>query len=97
MNSKSPDKIELINHSINIIERHNVTITGVTKIESFDNEEFLLETSLGPLGLKGKDLEIIKLDTYEGIITIKGIIDGFTYLDVEKSKKEDSVISRLFK
>ena len=95
--NKSLDKIEITNHSINIIERHNVTITGVVKIESFDSEEFLLETALGPLGLKGRELEIIKLDTYEGIITIKGIIDGFTYLDIQKSKKEDSVISRLFR
>lgn len=95
--NKQLDKIEVTNHNINIIERHNITITGVIKIESFDSEEFLLETTLGPLGLKGRELEIIKLDTYEGIITIKGIIDGFTYLDVQKSKKEDSVITRLFK
>lgn len=95
--NKSLDKIEITNHSINITERQSVTITGVVKIESFDKEEFLLETSLGPLGLKGRELEIIKLDTYEGVITIKGIIDGFTYLDIPKNKKEDSVISRLFR
>ena len=97
MNNKSLDKIEITNHNINIIERHSVTITGVIKIDSFDSEEFLLETSMGPLGLKGRELEIIKLDTYEGIITIKGIIDGFTYLDKQKTKKEESVISRLFR
>ena len=95
--NKESDKIDLINHSISIIERHNVTITGVIKIDSFDNEEFLLETSLGLLGIKGKDLEIIKLDTYEGIITIKGVIDGFTYLDSNRLKKDESFITRLFK
>lgn len=95
--NKESDKIDLINHSISIVERHNVTITGIIKIDSFDNEEFLLETSLGLLGIKGRDLEIIKLDTYEGTITIKGVIDGFTYLDSTKTKKEDSVITRLFK
>lgn len=95
--NKDVDKIELMNHSITITERHNISISGVTKIDSFDNEEFLLETTAGPLGIKGKDLEIIKLDTYEGTIMIKGIIDGFTYLDSMKQKKEDSVITRLFK
>lgn len=95
--NKDADKIELMNHNITIVERHNVSISGVTKIDSFDNEEFLLETTAGPLGIKGKELEIIKLDTYDGTITIKGIIDGFTYLDSGKSKKEDSVITRLFK
>lgn len=95
--NKDTDKLELLNHNINITERQNVQISGVTKIDSFDNEEFLLETTAGPLGIKGKDLEIIKLDTYEGTIMIKGIIDAFSYFDSTKSKKENSMIARLFK
>lgn len=94
---KDNDKVELMNHNITITERQNITISGITKIDSFDSEEFLLETNAGPLGIKGRKLEIIKLDTYDGTITIKGIIDGFSYLDAGKTKKEDSMISRLFK
>ena len=95
--NKDTDKVELMNHNITINERQNLLISGITKIDSFDNEEFLLETSAGPLGVRGKDLEIIKLDTYEGTIMIKGIIDGLTYLDSGKTKKENSMITRLFK
>lgn len=95
--NKELDKLESSNHNIIVKERQNISISGVAKIISFDNEEFLLETTLGPLGIKGKELEIIKLDTYEGLITIKGIIDGFTYLDSPKEKQKDSVIMRLFK
>ena len=95
--NKDTDKVELMNHNITINERQNLLISGITKIDSFDNEEFLLETSAGPLGVKGKDLEIIKLDTYEGTIMIKGIIDGLTYIDSGKTKKENSMITRLFK
>ncbi len=94
---KDTDKEELMNHNIVITQRQNVTISGITKIESFDSEEFILETNSGPLGIKGRELEIVKLDTYDGTIVIKGIIDGFSYLDVGKSRKEDSMISRLFK
>ena len=95
--NKDTDKLELLNHSISITERQNIQISGITKIDSFDNEEFLLETSAGPLGIKGKDLEIIKLDTYEGTIMIKGIVDEFSYFDTGKSKKENSIITKLFK
>ena len=95
--NKDTDKLELLNHSISITERQNIQISGVTKIDSFDNEEFLLETSAGPLGIKGKDLEIIKLDTYEGTIMIKGLVDAFSYFDTGKSKKENSIITKLFK
>ena len=86
-----------LNHSFSVSERKNIIISGVVKIESFDSEEFLLETTMGPLGIKGRELEIIKLDTYEGSIVIKGIVDGFTYLDSFKKKKEDTVVARLFK
>ena len=95
--NKDTDKLELLNHSISITERQNIQISGVTKIDSFDNEEFLLETSAGPLGIKGKDLEIIKIDTYEGTIMIKGVVDAFSYFDTGKSKKENSIITKLFK
>lgn len=95
--NKDTDKLELLNHSISITERQNIQISGITKIDSFDNEEFLLETSAGPLGIKGKDLEIIKLDTYEGTIMIKGIVDAFSYFDTGKSKNENSIITKLFK
>lgn len=94
---KDNDKVVLTNHNITITERQSITISGITKIDSFDSEEFLLETSAGPLGIKGRELEIVKLDTYDGTIMIKGVIDGFSYLDAGKTKKEDSVISRLFK
>ena len=94
--NKDTDKLELLNHSISITERQNIQISGITKIDSFDNEEFLLETSAGPLGIKGKDLEIIKLDTYEGTIMIKGVVDAFSYFDTGKSKKENSIITKLF-
>ena len=86
--NKDTDKLELLNHSISITERQNIQISGITKIDSFDNEEFLLETSAGPLGIKGKDLEIIKLDTYEGTIMIKGVVDAFSYFDTGKSKRK---------
>ena len=92
--NKDTDKLELLNHSISITERQNIQISGITKIDSFDNEEFLLETSAGPLGIKGKDLEIIKLDTYEGTIMIKGVVDAFSYFDTGKSKKENNVVRR---
>ena len=95
--NKDTDKLELLNHSISITERQNIQISGITKIDSFDSEEFLLETSAGPIGIKGKDLEIIKLDTYEGTIMIKGIVDAFSYFDTGKSKKENSIITKLFK
>ena len=86
------------NHGISLAERKNVVVTGVKKIESFDNEEFLMDTSLGFLTIKGSELEIIKLDTYQGNVSIKGKIDSLSYADTNMSKnKEESFLGKLFK
>ena len=52
------------NHNVTISDRKTLMITGVKKIDSFDNEEFLMETVMGFLVLKGDDLELLKLDTF---------------------------------
>ena len=86
-------------HGISIAERKSIILTGVKKIESFDNEEFLMENTLGYLVIKGSELEIIKLDTYQGNVSIKGKIDSLMYLDNVNGKKnkDDSILNKLFK
>lgn len=87
------------NHSITITERKNLLITGVKKIENFDSEEFLLETVMGFLVVKGEELELVKLDTLAGNVSIKGLIKAFSYMDDnnKKIKENNSVFNRLFK
>ena len=92
-------EIQNYNHTFNMIERKNVTISGVKKIDSFDSEEFLIESVMGYIVLKGSGLELIKLDTMSGIVTFKGLVNSLNYVDenINKKQKENSVISRLFK
>ena len=94
------DKESLItsfNHNITLSERKNIIITGVKKIDSFDKLEFNMETTLGNLIIKGSDLEIVKLDTYQGNITIKGKVNSLTYSDEKVKTKEDGFLGKLFK
>ena len=85
-------------HNINIVQRKSINISGVKKIENFDENEFMLETNMGYLLIKGNNLEIIKLDTYQGDVSIKGKIDSLNYLETSKKQdKQESVFSKLFK
>lgn len=85
-------------HELKLIDRREISLTGIKKITSFDSEEFLLESNMGAVLIKGSNLEIMKLDTHDGNVKIKGKINGFTYLDNGKTKeKEESLISKLFK
>jgi len=86
------------NHEVKIIDRREIHLTGVKKITSFDHEEFLLETTMGILLLKGSGLEILKLDTHDGNVRIKGKINSYQYLENTKGKpKEESFMAKLFK
>ena len=95
---KVQDMNNSFNHGLTITESKNLIISGVKKIESFDNEEFLMETTLGFLVIKGSELEIIKLDTYQGNVSIKGRVDSLMYLDENlKKDKDSSLLNKLFK
>ena len=46
--------------------------------------------------LKGENMELLNLDTTNGVIKIKGKVNSYVYLE-KTNKKEESIIARLFK
>ena len=90
--------INSYNHSISLLERKTLVITGVKKIENFDNVHFFFFFTMGFIMIKGEELELIKLDTIAGNVTIKGTINSINYiLENTKKNKDESVFNRLFK
>ena len=87
-----------LNHSVQISERKTALITGVKKLESFDNKEFFLSSVMGYMLIKGDGLELVRLDTFQGTLSIKGSINSLNYLDsTNKKGAKESVLSKLFK
>lgn len=84
-----------LNHVVKIIERKSIVINGIKRIINFDDKQFTLESNMGELIIKGSGLEMIKLDTIDGNVSIKGNIDSFNYLD--NNKNSESLINKLFK
>ncbi len=92
--------IELNNygsHEIKVVDRTMINLSGINKISSFDEEEFLMESNMGVILLKGEGLEIVKLDTHDGNVKIKGKLNSLAYIEDIKKNKEESLISKLFK
>ena len=78
-------------HHVYLKDRKTLELTGIKKIESFDSLEFLIETSLGYLNIKGSDLE-------KKEVSIKGNIDAISYLSNKRTtKSKDSVLNKLLK
>ena len=84
-------------HEIKITDRSIISLSGINKISSFDDQEFLMESNMGIILLKGEGLEIVKLDTHDGNVKIKGKLSSFAYIENIKKSKEESIISKLFK
>ena len=95
--NKNEEILTNSNHGLNLTDRKNLIIYGVKKIENFDNEEFIMETNMGMLTVKGNNLELVKLDTQQGNISIKGTVDSLEYSKDKKNKDQQGFISRLFK
>lgn len=82
---------------VKILDRREILLNGIKKIKSFDEEEFLMESILGVILLKGESLEIIKLDTHDGNVRIKGKINSVAYLDEKHKSKDEGILTKLFK
>ena len=52
---------------------------------------------MGIILIKGSGLEILRLDTHDGNVKIKGKINSFTYLDGDKKEDKESFFNKLFK
>ena len=66
-----------LSHIIKLSDRKNIIISGIKKINNFDDKEFSLDSVMGGIIIKGENLEMIKLDTVEGNVSIKGKINSF--------------------
>ena len=94
---KNKDVLDISNHNITIDNRKNIILSGIKKINSFDDSEFFVSSIMGSIIIKGENLELLKLDTFQGNLSIKGSINSVIYLDDNKKIKADNIISRLFK
>ena len=84
-------------HHVKMNNRRNLEISGVKEVDSFDNEEFLLQTSMGYLVIRGQNLQMKNLDVGQGLVSIKGKIYELTYLDEQHAEKAKGFFSKLFR
>lgn len=80
-----------------MMNRKVLEISGINSVESFDSEEFLLETDCGYLTIRGQNLHIKNMNLEQGIVAIEGLVNSLTYLDGNQQNKSKSFFGKLFK
>lgn len=98
MEVKKEIKIEDKKSNVSLESRKRLQLTGVLEVFSFDDEKISLNTCLGTLTIKGKNLKMNKLDVQNGDVVIIGTIDSFVYSNSEaKQINKEGILARLFK
>ena len=78
-------------HKLILNNRRTGSFTGILDVLSFDVGEILLETELGMLDLKGKDLHVNRLNLEKGEADIEG------EKVPEVTGKKDKMFGRIFR
>ena len=85
-------------HKCIIQNRMLTNITGVREVVSFDENQVVLDTDMGLLTLKGKELHVSRLTVEKGEVDLEGSVDSMVYSSNEAYRKSgQSMFQRLFR
>ncbi len=82
-------------HNLVIEGRARASVSGVTDVESFDENEIIMATTQGVLFMRGTALRIERLSLDTGDVSIEGNIDRFEYED--NARETGGFFGRLFR
>lgn len=88
------------NQSITITNKSEIKITELQKLNSFNDKEFSITTSIGDILISGSNLEMDNINQDTNELVIKGNISEIMFDHIhekEKRKKEQSFIRKIFK
>lgn len=80
-------------HKLSLDERKQLSVSGVTEVESFDEQTVVLHTSCGDLIIRGEGLHMQTLSINGGQVAVDGQIDSLVY---EQSRHSVGLLARLF-
>ena len=82
-------------HNVILEDRKSLMITGVSDVDSFDDQTITVYTDMGEMTIRGTGLHIGKLSLETGELNITGNIFALGYSD--NREKQGGFFSRMFK
>ena len=77
--------------------RTRLSISGVLKVESCDENTVVLVTNMGDFIIHGEQLQMNKTDVQTGEFSLEGTVQEMIYADEKSSGKGNGFFSRMFK
>ncbi len=82
-------------HNLVLEDRRLLTVSGVSDVDSFDEETVVVFTDLGELTVRGANLHINRLSVEVGELTVEGDIAALIYSD--EAPKSGGFFSKVFR
>lgn len=70
---------EQMPHSLQMKERRQLTMTGVSEVVSFDENLVVLQTAMGTLHVQGQQLQLKNLSVEGGQVEVEGTVSALVY------------------
>ena len=83
-------------HNIILEDRRLLTVSGVSDVDSFDENVVTVFTDMGELVVRGSDLHINRLSVEVGELLLEGNIVSLTYQDAAQ-KSAGGFFSKVFR
>lgn len=87
----------VVPHNIVLEGRRMLTVSGVSDVDSFDEETVVIFTELGELTVRGSNLHINKLSVDVGELTVEGDISALIYSENTSNGGSGGFFSRVFR
>lgn len=95
-NSHNSIPVGSLMQNIVLENREKLSISAVNDVLSFDDEVVIIETELGLLTVKGRNLKINKLSIDTSEVIVEGEINSLSYSE-SHTKNESNIFSKIFK
>src|SRR5690606_5619882 len=90
-------RTETGDHQLSLKKREELRLTGVVNVESFDDQESIVDTTAGGLIMRGEDLHIGQLNLEAGNLAVHGFIALLQYTGESLGKRSKGFLGKMFK
>ena len=84
-------------HNVVIANKKQMTVSGVVRVENFNESMIVLVTEFGQMTIEGTNLHISRLSLETGEMNIDGDIIGLFYSGDSYDRKNSNLFSKIFK
>ena len=81
-------------HMLRMQGRERAKLEGVTAVSCFNEQEVVLETTVGEIAIEGEGLHIEQLNLEAGRLDVTGVIEAIEYSELAPKRERRGLLFR---